>query len=62
MQQLRHQFFEACTLAKLCRSPCRTFASASTVPLQLLHMDVAGPFRTATPEGGLVWCYWCWMT
>jgi hypothetical protein len=46
MQELRHQFCEACTLAKLCSAPFCGSNSTSTAPLQLLHMDLAAPFRT----------------
>jgi hypothetical protein len=50
--ELRYQFCEACTLAKVGRASFYTSDNVNSAPLQLLHMDLAGPFRTAMPKGG----------
>jgi transposase InsO family protein len=50
-RRMRDQFCETCTLTKLHRSPFPTSASTSARPLQLLHVDLCGPYTTPTPLG-----------
>jgi hypothetical protein len=52
---LRDTFCKTYTLAKHRHDPFLTSPSLSKNPLELLHMDLCGPFQTPMPDGG------CWI-
>lgn len=51
LRQLHTHFCEVCTLAKHRRSPFQTLLGGSSARLELMHMELCGPFHVFTPEG-----------
>jgi hypothetical protein len=54
VRRMQHEFCEICTVTKRCSDPYLTSLSQSQHPLELLHMDLCGPFSVPTP-GGARW-------
>src|SRR5689334_23079082 len=46
---------EICIISKMTKRPFPKSTRRATKPMELVHTDICGPFRTPTKEGGCVY-------